>query len=268
MSRQRTPSHRTSWFRPTLEPLEDRIVPSEFGDLLTNFGSNALGNIVAAEGLIQKENADATAFQAAPRNFNNLVALFSDSLQLTSLAAQVSQQVQTLAFGVSVGKDLMLVTGLQASVLDTTVTLAQTEAARLTNAAEVADGDFFAALFAFLAGRSTPLAPIPTVPSPSGQTQTNGTVSESIANAPATASKSGGVISQSVTVTNPSNTPVMVTESYSATDGTSTSMSDTCTNGSITVTAAAPPSAPGVVGTWTTTVTGLPTQTNTTTWTQ
>jgi hypothetical protein len=233
----------------------------------TNFAQITLTNATAGEFWIQQVNFAESAFARAPSP-SNFFPLAFDTIKLVGTAVAVDGAVSQLGAFVQEIEGFDLVTGLQASGLNLTLSGLQTESERLLSAADSALGDVFAAIFALQSGQGAGQANPTPIPPPSGTTQTNGTVSESIANAPATASKSDGAISQSVTVTNPANTPVTVTESYSATDGTSTSQSDTCTNGSVTVTAAAPPSAPGVVGTWTTTVTGLPTQTNTTTWTQ
>jgi hypothetical protein len=204
------------------------------------------------------------AFGRDPNNTNNFYQLAFDTIKLVSVATVVSNQVTQLGGYLKEAESAGIVTGLQATGLDFTLSGAQASADQLLGAAVTALGDLTAALVAFGSGHGN-LQPLQT---PTGQTQTNGTVTESITNAPATASESGGVISQSVTVNNPSNAPVTVKVTYSATDGTGVSTSDTCTNGTITLPCGAPPSAPGVVGTWTTSVAGLPTQTNTTTWTQ
>jgi hypothetical protein len=280
-------NHKSSiWFRPSLEVLEDRVVLSDLSDEIlknpavqnmlqpviqfavnqaTNFAQITLTNATQGEFWIQQLNFAESAFTAAP-NATTFFPLAFDTIKLLNTAVAVDSAVTQLSGFTQQIEGAGFLTPLQESALNLTVSGLQTESDRLTSVALSAVDDLFLAISALQSGQKPP-NPTP-IPPPSSQTQTNGTVSESIAEAPATASKANGVISQSVTVTNPSNTPVTVTESYSGSDGTFTSMSDTCTNGSVTVTAAAPPSEPGVVGTWTTSVSGLPTQTNTTTWKQ
>jgi hypothetical protein len=282
-------NHRSSssirWFRPSLEVLEDRVVPSGIEDVLNNptfqqftqplvqlavtsattFAQTAITNAAQGEFWIQQLNFAESAFASNP-NASTFFPLAFDTIKLVNTAVVVDNAVTQLGGFTQQIEGTGFLSPLQESALNLTISGLQTESDRLTSVALSAVDDLFAAIIAVQSGQK-PANPTP-VPPPSSQTQTNGTVSESIAEAPATASKANGVISQSVTVTNPSNTPVTVTESYSGSDGTFTSMSDTCTNGSVTVTAAAPPSDPGVVGTWTTSVSGLPTQTNTTTWKQ
>lgn len=266
MSHRESSSTPVRWIRPSLEVLEDRTLLSPLGDLVTQFGTAITGNVLVGETLVASVNLDSANFEHAP-TINNFVQLYVDAVKLQQMASLVSTQVTVIRLGVSGGEKANLLTGPEAFVADATVSGLATVAAQLRDAAGQALADVGAAFFALLGHGPVNLPSIPTT----GQlptTQTNGTVSESINNAPQTAPQDGGVISQSVTVNNPSNSPVNVTVSYTASDGTSTSQSDSCTNSTVTVQDGAPPSVPGVVGTWTTTVTGLPTQTNTTTWTQ
>jgi hypothetical protein len=167
---------------------------------------------------------------------------------------------------VNVAEKTNQLSGPEQFVADATVSGLASVIAQIRDAAGQALADTGAALFALLGNSKVNLAPIQTT----GQvptTQTNGTVSDSINKAPDSAPSSGGPVSQSVTVNNPSGSTVAVKETYSSTDGTFASASDNCTNGTITVPLSVPASAAGVVGTWTTSVTGLPDQTITTTWT-
>jgi hypothetical protein len=288
MSNRRSSSTRVRSLRPSLECLEERnlLSNSAFVNILGSFDQSIPTTEQQCDKLNAQVISDVDTFKASPNNVGSLITLVTDCAKLISLTDTLAAKVNFFATLVPYGEITGLLTGdalpanyptnggvmsinrpdnlyFNSESLDYQFNLFN----YLDNAGE-AYADIVAALLVFSTGGSASAAFPTPQSSPTQTNQTNGTVSESINTAPATASESGGVISQSVTVTNPSNTPVAVTETYSATDGTSTSMSDTCTNGSITVVGAAPPSAPGVVGTWTTTVTGLPTQTNTTTWTQ
>jgi hypothetical protein len=296
MSHRRSSSPSLRWFKPSLECLEER-------NLLSNSGYTSflyqLTNVIDQN--IQQTNllqfallGDVKAFNAAPRDTGALIKLEIDSTFFLQQAGRVQQLMSVYSDLLLFGEGSGLVTndlspiGMEPPIVSTfggktTVTpnphnqtdtqyfdakeqSYQEQLSTLQDNIDIDEANMIAALFAFFSGSGV-LQSSPNQ-SPQQGTQTNGTVTENITKAPADTSEADGAIAQSVTVTNPSNSPVAVMVSYSATDGTSTSQSDTCTNGTITVQDGAPPSAPGVVGTWTTTVTGLPTQTNTTTWTQ
>ncbi|HEY7330011.1 MAG TPA: hypothetical protein VH592_20415 [Gemmataceae bacterium] len=241
-------------------------MPSTLGNLLTQFGQNSISNLVSGGALVAKVNADLLAYKAFGPNFGILESLVTDTLALQKAAQQFSGTVELLGDGIALANGTGQLSTGEANTLIFLFDDAQGLAKTLTNQANQAMGDTAQILIGLLFGVPANPTLIPTTTTT--PTQTNGTATESINQAPATASESGGPIMQSVTVSNPSNSPVQVTISYSATDGTSSSQTDTCTGSTITVQDGAPPSAPGVVGTWTTTVTGLPTQTNTTTWTE
>jgi hypothetical protein len=259
---QRTPSDRVRSFRPMLEALEDRTVLSNvaFTGVLGEFSPVIASNINQLNNLAKQFANDVAAFDQNPRDFNALVKLAVDGVNLESASNQLQQQVALFSSVVKVGEAFGLVTGsVDTFLFDTQAEGFVSESNHFQNLVNDADGDFVAALFGFVTGVNAQLHP--------PGSQTNGPVTETITNAPAVASSSGGPVTESVNVQNLSNSPVAVAIGYVATDGSSASTSDTCTNSTISLPLTVPASAPGVTGTWTVSVAGEQTQTNTTTYT-
>lgn len=145
MFRPRSPSARTSRFRPTLEPLEDRTVPSQVGDLLTGFQNQAvIPALTNAINVLDKTRADTAAFQADPHNLTKMLVLAVDGFQLSNAADAAVQQVLSLDIGVSSSESNGLFDAGDAN-LDATVDLDLKSVTHLEDAAFVALDDFLIA---------------------------------------------------------------------------------------------------------------------------
>jgi hypothetical protein len=275
MPRLRAPSDPVSSFHPTLEALEDRVVPSQIGDFLSGFDPTKLLIVPFAEAQVGIVNLDVAAFNNTPGNPSTLFQLAVDAGRLKAYSNRVSEIVDlfTTAADVTIGTNFAtnVLTPTQSKALSATENAAKALAAQLEAAADDAISSAEAAMFLFASGVAKGTIPaIPTGapapnPTPNPSPTPTGTFSESVDQAPATWPSDAKIgPGESVAVTNPTNTPLTVTVSGSGA-GYSTSQSDVCTNTTITVTDGAPVLAPGQTWTWKVSVTGQPDQTNTTT---
>jgi hypothetical protein len=276
MARLRTPSAPAASFRPALEMLEDRVVLSPLGDFFNGLDPTKLLIVPIAEAQVGIVNLDVASFNNTPRNPSTLIQLAADAGRLQAYANQVSAMVDvfTTAADGAIGTNAFtnLLTPIEVKALSATENAAKAVASQLQTAANDAISSAYAAMFFFASGAAKGTLPaIPTGapaanPTPSPPPTPAGTVGESIDKAPATWPSDAKIgPGESVTVTNPTNALLTVTVSYQASDGSSSSNTDVCTNSTITVATGAPVSAPGVTGYWTVSVTGQPDQTNTTT---
>jgi hypothetical protein len=233
-------------------------------------------------------NRDVAAYKAAPNNFGNVANLIVHTFSLLEQYSQLASQVNMFSTLVTYGELTGLITGDPVTISPPGVlpsdnpvpdnkvfdiyesTLLRDISDAQSNVA-VAEADMLGALFAFLSGTSGHLLSLPSNnPSPAPPPPTQPTplaFSENITPAPSVFPGNGGNVEEQVTYTNPFNTLATVAIGYVATDGTKASVSDNCTNSTITVPLSVPASAAGVRGTWTVTATGEPIQTNTTLYT-
>ncbi|HEY7330012.1 MAG TPA: hypothetical protein VH592_20420 [Gemmataceae bacterium] len=301
MSHQTPSPTRIRFFRPSLEWLEERNLLSNAGftSFLNGVANTINQNIEAANILSKTVNTDTIALNAHPHNLGFLVNLEVDCLKLIQFVSQTQELMSVFSDLELFGQTVGLVTNDQSSLgklpdidnpafsafspdkeplkipnpgnktdteyFDAKIADMQKTISNLQSDAQAAGALMVAALSDFLFGTGN----LPSLPSSAAlaAATVSPSVTESISPAPSEASAAGGPITESVTVNNPGNSAVHVAIDYSCTDGSSASTSDDCTNGSITVPLEVDPSAAGNTGTWTVSVTGQPTQTNTTTWT-
>ena len=291
MSHRRSPSTGVRFFRPNLECLEGRNLLSNAG--YVNLVASLIPDVRAAanqfSALEDTVNRDVAAYKAAPNNFGNVANLIVHTFSLLEQYSQLASQVNMFSTLVTYGELTGLITGdplpttfpqggapSNTPLLDNktfdglesiflgTISDAQSNVA-------VAEADMLGTLFAFLSGTSGHLLFLPSNnPSPAPPPPTQPTplaFSENITPAPSVFPGNGGNVEEQVTYTNPFNTLATVAIGYVATDGRTASVTDNCTDSTITVPLSVPASAAGVTGTWTVTATGEPTQTNTTLYT-
>ncbi len=293
MSHRRTSSTSARSFKPSLERLEDRIVP-DATDPLKQLGQQFLNDAkkvvqTSVQGLAQStavnlQNAQVNAeqlnrhtadFNKDPHNLGAIISMGMDTHQLEIRALIAVQQVQQLSTYLKLAEAEGAVSGYEAIALEGALSVAEQDAAALLQAAVDGEDNLDAAILAYVSGQTHGFLnePLPhplgsASPPPQGQPPSSPAgVTENITDAPGTASASGGKVTESVTVNNPTNSDVKVKITYSSTDGSTASASDDCTNSSVTVSLPVNPSASGNTGTWTVTVTGEPDHTNTTTFT-
>jgi hypothetical protein len=277
MFRKPVSPHRAPSFRFRLEPLEDRTLLSQVGDLLISFGNDALGKIANAEAQIVKVNLDEAFFNANP-SASNLVQLAADAGTLLGLAQTVETEVSVFSASVTAAKaaaglgNIPPLSSFETSVLNAAVQGANAVSSQLLSAGVDAISSAFAAAFVLESGNGganlkpvKTVTPTPTPPPNSTPTPTpTGPVSENIDKAPSTWPSDAKIgPAESVTVTNTSNSPVTVKVSFQGDDGSFTSNTDVCTNNTITVADGGAVLPPGHSGTFTVSVTGQPDQTNT-----
>ncbi|HEY7328266.1 MAG TPA: hypothetical protein VH592_11525 [Gemmataceae bacterium] len=286
MLRQRSSSPSTRWFKPALEPLEDRIVPAglnlgQIGQQFLNDAKqavvNQVQNVAESEAFLlqngqvtgEQLNRDTDAFNKDPHNLNTLISMAKDTGQLVDQAITAYAQLRQLAQYLATAENTGLVTGFQATALEAALNFAQNQVNVLLEAASQALDNMDAAVFGFLSGKVDLPEPLPQPPPSSSSSSTPssppaGSVSENITDAPKTASATGGPITESVTVNNSTGSDVHMNIKYTSTDGSTASASDDCTNSTVTLPLQVNPSAAGNTGTWTVSVTGEPDQSNTT----
>jgi hypothetical protein len=260
--RQRTPNRGAGSFRPTLEVLEDRTVPSLLGTFISGLNpANIIGNLTI-QGQINKFDGDVAKFEKDPTNAALLVQLAVDAGQLQALSVQVN--AWNASFIATAEQSIPFLDSADKQTARDQEDASNKIAVQITQAANDALDSVFAALFVFLSGggQNLNLPTIPTGTSSSSSSPTpTGTFSENIDPPPATwPSDALTPPPCSVTVTNPTNTPLTVTVSYTDTLGNKTSSSDVCTNSTITVADGGAVCPPGNTGTFTVSVTGQPDQ--------
>ncbi|HEY7330008.1 MAG TPA: hypothetical protein VH592_20400 [Gemmataceae bacterium] len=279
MSYRKPSSTSVRWFRPTLERLEDRIVPSGLDDLLNNLPPSlkelgkqteqVVGNIivgqitshlagvtsneVAGEFWIQQVNFATTAFNKAP-NLNNLNQLEFDTVQLVNSAILSSVFVDELSSDANLASGTGL-SFLQEKVINLGLSGLQAESGRLMQAARIALGNFFQAAAILFGGGQASLPTIPAATSPTG-----GGYGASYSDAPGTASASGPSVTETafVTASAGNSAPIAVRIQYSANDGTTgdSGVQYVAPGTSQTVSLTMMPCSAGVTGNWTVTIDG------------
>jgi hypothetical protein len=224
MSHRKSSSTCVRWFRPSLEILEDRTVPSALGDLLTQFGQNAAANVATGEALVVKVNADVVTYNLFDKNFGDVFgsfgALLTDSLSLLNIAKQVSTQVELLGAGIAVAQFANQLSPADANALNLAYDSAKALSDQLTRAANQAMGDAAQAIIGLYFGMPTNLAPIQTLAT---QTSTTGSYTADYYDPPGSASASGPSVTESVYASQSpdSNAPLNVQILYEANDNTS-----------------------------------------------
>jgi hypothetical protein len=244
--------------------LEDRTVPSALGNFLLSINPEEGFGPFSLQNQINQVNSDVNVFNANPTNANSLVQLALDAGRLQALSTQLNAE-NAYYLGLSEAA-VPLLDSSHIQAVRAAEGASNAVAVKVTRAANAALDTFYTALVEYLSGAQS--ASVPSIPG--GTSSPSPTppppVTESINAAPTTWPASALVgPSESVTVTSSDNTPRTVTVSSSGTDGSFSQQTDVCTNSMITVTDTAPLSAAGTVVTWNVSVTGLPLQTNTTT---
>jgi hypothetical protein len=258
MPRPHSPAARARSVSLTIEALEDRTLldaagtaspPGSMSDMMNNMNTQMMSNMNAqmiqnAEKALATFQKDADAFQNNPSNVSGLMLVLADYIQVLDDDFPVPGGALSITDVENAQAALMFC--FMAFFLDQPGNASHTPTSTQSPT-------------------STP-SPTPT-PNPTPTPTPTGKVTENIDKAPAKWPSDAKIgPAESVTVTNPTNSPVTVTVSFQGDDGSHTSQSDVCTNNTITVTDGGSVLTPGCTGTFTVSVTGLPDQTTTVTY--
>jgi hypothetical protein len=234
---------------------------------LSQLASTINVNIDQLNDLGRQFNNDVDAFNKNPQSVDALVNLVEDYQKGASAYFVLQNEATLFNAVVYLGEAPGLVTGEEdTSYFNQQAQEFSSESSDFQFALAVAGANVLVAMSDFINNAPTGLPPLPTTqpspsPSPSPTPTPTGTVSESITPPPATWPSDALIPPTcSVVVTNPTNTPLTVTVSYSDTLGNRTSQTEVCTNSTITVADGGAVCPPGQTGTFIVSVTGQPDQ--------